>query len=83
MSNYTVVLSKRSQKQLDRLTDSVAEPIFIAIANLETNPRPHGCKKLKDREGYRIGNYRVIYEIIDNALLVNVVTLGHRKEVYK
>lgn len=84
VNNYTVQLSKKAQKQLDKLTDDIAEPIFEAIGLLETEPRPVGCKKLKGRDGYRIriGNYRVIYEIFDKELLVDVIELGHRKDVY-
>lgn len=84
MHNYTAVLSKKAQKQLDKLSDSIANPIFEAIAELEKNPRPHGCKKLKDRVGYRVrvGNYRIIYDIIDSHLIVDIITLGHRKDVY-
>lgn len=62
MPNYIIVLSKKAQKQLDKLSDNIADPILEAIANLEENPRPQGCKKLKGRDGFRIrvGNYRVI-----------------------
>ncbi len=85
MPNYTVSLSKKAQKQLDKLSDDIAEPILEAIEKLEENPRPVGCKKLKGRDGYRIraGNYRVIYDIFDNNLLVDVIALGHRKDIYE
>jgi mRNA interferase RelE/StbE len=84
MSKYTAVLSKKAQKQLDKLPDNIAEPIFNAIFELEENPRPAGNKKLKGRDGYRIriGNYRVIYEIFDNELIIDVIALGHRKNIY-
>jgi mRNA interferase RelE/StbE len=84
MANYTVVLSKKAQKQLDKLSDAIAEPIFEAISNLEENPRPFGNKKLKGRDGYRIriGNYRVIYDIFDMQLIVDVIAVGHRKDIY-
>jgi mRNA interferase RelE/StbE len=84
MPNYTVVLSKKAQKQLDKLSDFIAEPIFEAISNLEENPRPAGNKKLKGRDGYRIriGNYRVIYDIFDTQLIVDVIAVGHRKDIY-
>ncbi len=49
MPNYTAVLSKKAQKQLDKLSDTIAEPIIDAIAKLEENPRPVGYKKLKGR----------------------------------
>lgn len=84
MNRYTVILSKKAQKQLDKLPDNIAEPIFEAIANLEENPRPAGIKKLKGRDGYRVrvGNYRIIYEIFDNELLIDVIAVGHRKDIY-
>lgn len=84
MPKYTAVLSKKAQKQLDKLPDNIAEPIIEAILDLEENPRPVGNKKLIGRDGYgvRIGNYRVIYDIFDNLLIVDVIALGHRKDIY-
>lgn len=51
---------------------------------LGSDPRPKGCKKLKGREAYRIrvADYRIIYEIYDSVLLVDVIDLGHRKDIY-
>lgn len=85
MPKYTVVLSKKAQKQLDKLSDHIAEPIFEAITGLEENPRPQGYKKLKGRDGYRVrvGNYRIIYDIYDKELIVDVITLGNRKDIYE
>jgi mRNA interferase RelE/StbE len=85
MPDYVIVLSKKAQKQLDKLSDNIADPILEAIANLEENPRPQGCKKLKGRDGFRIrvGNYRIIYDIFDTELVVDVIALGHRKDIYK
>jgi mRNA interferase RelE/StbE len=85
MPKYTIVLSKKAQKQLDKLSDSVVEPILFAIGSLGNNPRPFGCKKLKGRDGYRIriGNYRVIYDVVDNQLIIDVITIGHRKDIYE
>jgi len=85
MANYTVELSKKAQKQLDKLSDKIAEPIFEAITELENNPRPAGYKKLKGRDGYRIrvGNYRIIYDIYDHELIIDIIALGHRKDIYK
>lgn len=84
MASYTILLSKKAQKQLDNLSESIAEPIIFAIAKLEENPRPAGYKKLKGREGYRIrvGNYRIIYDIFENKLIVDLITLGLRKDIY-
>jgi mRNA interferase RelE/StbE len=85
MPKYTVVLSKKAEKILYSLSDDIAEPIHNAILVLEDNPRPIGYRKLKCRKAYRIrvGNYRIIYEIVDNKLIVNIVTIGHRKDIYK
>jgi mRNA interferase RelE/StbE len=81
---YNITLSKTAQKQLDKLSDNIADPILEAIAVLANNPRPNGCKKLKGRDGYRIrqGDYRIIYDIFDNTLTIDVVTVAHRKDVY-
>ncbi len=85
MPRYTIVLSKKAEKQLDKLPNIVADPILVAISDLEDNPRPVGHKKLKGREGFRIrvGSYRVIYDIIEKELLIDVISLGHRKDIYK
>lgn len=85
MASYTTFLTKKAQKQLDKLTNNIAEPIIEAISNLENEPRPNGSIKLKGRDSYRIrvGNYRVIYEIHDDELIIDVIVLGHRKDVYK
>ena len=70
---------------MDKLSDNITWPIIEAISGLEQNPRPVGYKKLKGRDGYRIrvANYRIIYEIIDQQLIVEVIALGHRKDIYQ
>ena len=85
MSKYIIVLTKKAQKQLDKLPDQIVNQIIEALSLLEDNPRPSGCKKLNLREGYRIrtGAYRIIYDILDQELLIDVIALGHRKEVYE
>ena len=56
-----------------------------AIDKLALVPRPPGCKKLKGRDAYRIriGEYRVIYEIHDDVLIVLIIRVAHRREAYK
>lgn len=82
---YSVRIEKPAEKALSKLPKSEIEKIRVSILELSLNPRPFGCKKLKGREGYRIrvGNYRIIYEVLDDVLVVIVVTVGNRKEVYK
>jgi mRNA interferase RelE/StbE len=84
MPNYTILLTKKAEKQLDKLPENIAEPIIEAINDLAENPRPHGYKNLKKRHGYRIriGDYRVIYEVFDDELIIDVIKLGHRREIY-
>jgi mRNA interferase RelE/StbE len=84
MPNYSAVLSTKAAKQLDKLADNIAAPIIEAIAALEENPRPIGYKKLRGRAGYRVrtGDYRIIYDIMDSQLIIDIITLGHRKDIY-
>ena len=83
--SYQVILSKSVQKELDRLPDDLATRILARLAALETNPRPADVKKLKGRDAWRIrvGDYRVIYEIHDRQLEILVITVGHRREIYR
>jgi mRNA interferase RelE/StbE len=82
---YTLEISKTFEKELLNLPEKVVEKILIAVKSLAENPRPSGCKKLKgSKTDYRIriGDYRVIYEIRDGKLVVLVLNVGHRKDVY-
>lgn len=85
MPEYTIFLTKTAQKQLDKLPDNVSESLLVVIQSLAENPRPSGCKKLKGREGYRVrkGDYRIIYDIFDTVLVIEIIGLGHRKDVYE
>ena len=82
---YQVIVPKSVQKELDRLPNDVAERILTRLVGLETNPRPADVKKLKGRDAWRIriGDYRVIYEIHDRVLQILVITVGHRREIYR
>jgi mRNA interferase RelE/StbE len=82
---YQVILPRSVQKELDRLPDEIANRILARLAELETNPRPPDVKKLKGRDAWRIrvGDYRVIYEIHDRILQIIVITVGHRREIYR
>lgn len=82
---YTIVLSRTAQKQLDKLPDAAADKIMETLEMLADNPRPPGCKKLKGRQGYRIrtGDYRILYEVEDSQLLVLVLAIGHRRDIYR
>ena len=69
-----------------RLDEETQNAVFDAIETLEVNPRPSGCKKLKGEDDiYRIrsGNYRIAYSIHDNILMVLIVKVGHRNQIYR
>jgi len=82
---YSILIERYALKQIMKLSKEAIPLIKNAIASLADNPRPHGCKKLKDEDAWhiRVGNYRVIYEISDEQVIVTVVSVGHRKNVYK
>ena len=85
MKTYKVRLERRVLKKLARVSEPYYKSIKTAILDLSTNPQPLGCRKLKGRDAFRIrvANYRIIYEIQDAIKLVNVIDLGHRKDIYK
>ena len=82
---FRVILPRSIQKKLDRLPDEIVRRLLTRLAELEANPRPGDVKKLKGRNAWRIrvGDYRVIYEIHDRELQLIVITVGHRREVYR
>lgn len=82
---YKVVILLKAVKQLETLPPKDYRAVKSKILALGENPRPHDCKKLKGRDGFRIrqGNYRVIYDIREEILTVRVIRIGHRKDVYR
>ena len=82
---YQISIQRRAVKALQDISEPYFSALKSAIYSLAENPRPAGCKKLKGRNAYRIrvGDYRVIYEIFDNRLSIEVIALGHRKNVYE
>ena len=82
---HSVEFKPNADKELDALPKQHRARIIKAAMALGNNPRPPGCKKLKNSEAYRIriGEYRVIYEIHDDVLIVLVVRVAHRRSAYK
>ena len=80
-----VTILRRAQKELGALGGEAYGRVRDAIGGLTEDPRPSGCLKLTGRDGWRIriGNYRVVYEIDDNAQIVTVLHIGHRRDVYR
>lgn len=85
MAVYQVVVSAAAAKNLEKLPVPVVGRIVTALQGLEQNPRPAGCKKLKGFDNLwriRVGDYRVLYAIEEQILLVDVRAAGHRKDIY-
>ena len=82
---YQITIKKSVIKSLEKIQEPYYSNIKTALFNLADNPRPSGCKKLQGRNGYRIrvGDFRIIYEIFDEVLVVEVIHFGHRKDVYQ
>ena len=83
---YSVKLAPAAERQLKRLQKPTQDRIFKRLLTLEFNPRPHGVKKLKGEPNlYRIrdGDYRIVYQVKDKALIVLVVNIGDRKDIYR
>lgn len=83
--NYSVLILRRAQNELAALPLEAYEKLKAAILALSVQPRPPGCKKLSGRDGWRIrvGNFRAIYEIDDEAKKVLILHIGHRSDVYR
>jgi mRNA interferase RelE/StbE len=82
---YRLVIKPSAGKELERLGDQVLRRVDAAILRLRENPQPQGVKKLTGVPLYRIrvGTYRVVYEIDHVRKQITVVTIGHRREVYR
>ncbi len=83
--SYNITIKRRAIKSLENLHDKNYQSVRDAIRKLAENPRPNGCLKLKDRDGYpiRIGVYRVIYQINDKDEKITVIDIGHRRDIYR
>jgi mRNA interferase RelE/StbE len=85
VNSYAVELKPSARKELESLPDNVLARVVSKLESLTQDPRPAGCKKLKgykDQWRIRIGDWRVVYIIDDNARLVSVTRIAHRREVY-
>ena len=82
---YEVRIIRAAEKEMNRLPRAIHARISRKTLSLEDNPRPRGAKKLSGREEYRlrVGDYRLLYTINDQALVVSIVAVGHRGEVYR
>lgn len=84
MGNYKLEIKKSAAKEVERLPKSVLKRVLDKIQSLSEVPRPSGCKKLTADEKYRlrVGDYRILYSIEEDILVIYVVKVAHRKKVY-
>jgi len=83
--HYKIVVSKSAAKEFSKLSTAANNRIIKAILKLSDKPRNQGSKKLKggsENWRIRIGDYRVIYAIDDETLIVDIRKVGHRRDIY-
>lgn len=83
---YKILYRPPARKALNKLDKQVARRLLRAIEQLAENPRPPGYIQLQGGEGemrVRVGHYRIIYEVVDSELIVLILNIGHRREVYR
>ena len=85
MGKYRIVFRKSVARDLRPIPNRDLRKILATIESLSEDPRPSGVEKLSGQDRYRLrqGNYRIIYEINDKEVVVLVVKVGHRKDVYR
>ncbi len=85
MGRYKIEIKKSALKELDSIPKKDLKKIISQIRWLSNNFRPLECIKLSSQESYRIriGNYRILYSINDNILIVYIVKIGHRMDIYR
>jgi mRNA interferase RelE/StbE len=85
MVSYELRIKESVAKDLRRIPAKDIERILQRIESLHAQPRPVGCEKLSSLERYRLrqGDYRIVYEILDNEFIIIVVKVSHRRSAYK
>jgi len=83
---YRVIVTNPARKQLLKLPDTIASRIEIVIDKLADTPRPHGIEVIKgmaDTYRVRVSDYRVMYTVHDDEVLILIIQVAHRREVYR
>jgi mRNA interferase RelE/StbE len=85
VASYNVRIKRSAANELEAIPLRERKRIIARIQGLRTNPRPPGCEKLSGEDKFRIrqGDYRLLYEILDQDLIVTVVRIGNRRDVYR
>ena len=85
MASYRLLIKPSAVKEIEALPRKDRRRVITRIQKLTHDPRPSGCEKLSGHELLRVrqGNYRILYTIQDKDLVVIVIRIGHRREVYR
>lgn len=85
MEKFEIRIKRAAAKELAKLSNANVRRILQRIQTLQIDPRPFGAIKLAGRETYRIrqGDYRILYDIFDDVLIIQVIQIGHRSDVYR
>ena len=84
MGKYRITFTKSSVRELDGIPRKDAQRIFRRTSELAENPGPMGYERLSGKEQYRIrqGDYRIVYSIEDKDSLIDIVKIGHRRDIH-
>ena len=85
MAKYKITIKKSAAKELEGISKKDLRRIVKRIQSLARNPRPQGCQKLSGQSRFRLrqGDYRIVYSIEDKDCIVDIVKIGHRREIYR
>lgn len=85
MASYNLLITRSASKELEAVALKDRNRIIAKIRGLRNNPRPTGAEKLSGDEKYRLrqGDFRILYEIQDRDLVITVVRIGNRRDVYR
>lgn len=85
MTRYRIEFTAAAAREVRKLDPQIRRRILAGVAGLERDPRPHGCRTLEGHDNawrVRIGDSRVLYEVMDEQVPVTVVRVAHRRAVY-
>ena len=85
MASYSLRVKKSAEKELRSIPTTDLPRIVRRMYALATDPRPHGSEKLSGETNYRVrqGDWRVVYSINDAAKMIEIIKIGHRRDVYR
>lgn len=86
MAEYSISIGRTAQKELEKLDIGIVNRIFPKIEALANTPYPQGCIKIQGQDNLwriRVGDYRVIYSVLEANKLIDIIAVRHRKDAYR